>query len=93
MPLNLLTAMKASWKRGWYTLDIKPRFSLQEAATWAAYSKPVKQRSELELPSFPPSCRGAGISPTGLSSGALTPTLIASAASNLDQEMCFKMPM
>lgn len=71
-------------ERGQYALDIKPGFSLQEAARWAVYSKPVKQRSELQLASFPPSCGGAGISPTGLSSGALTPTLIACAASNLD---------
>lgn len=77
-------------ERHWYTLDIKPRFSLQEPDRWAVYSKPVKQRSELQVASFPPSRGRAGISPTGLSSGALTPTLIVCAASNLDQEMCFK---
>ena len=77
-------------ERGQYSPEIKPRFSLQEAARWAVYSKPLKQKSKLQLASFPPSCRGAGTSPTGSSSGALTPTLIACAASNFKQEMCFK---
>jgi len=76
--------------RGRYTLEIKPGFSLQEVAKWAVYSKLVTQNSKLQLASFPPSCRGAGISPTGLSSGTLMPTLIACAASRLDEEMRFK---
>lgn len=33
-------------ERGWYILEVKARFSLQEAARWAVYSKPIKQRSK-----------------------------------------------
>lgn len=33
-------------ERGWYILEVKARFTLQEAARSAVCSKPIKQRSK-----------------------------------------------